>query len=139
MNRQDARDAKEPGIEIDAIASAVIEAAVEVHRVLGPGFLEVVDEQALGFELALHGVPFVRQPTIPVVYKGQVVGDARPDMLVAKRLIVELKTVDQLAPMHLAQGLSYLKATGLPLSLVINFNVSVLLRGVRRVVLSGFE
>ena len=101
--------------------------------------MEVVYEQALGFELALHGVPFVRQPTIPVVYKGQVVGDARPDMLVAKRLIVELKTVDQLAPMHLAQALSYLKATELPLSLVIYFNVSVLLRGVRRVVLSGFE
>jgi len=139
VNRQDARGAKEPGTEIDAIASVVIEAAVEVHRVLGPGFLEVVYEQALGFELALRGVPFVRQPMVPVFYKGQVVGDARPDILVAERLIVELKTVDQLAPIHLAQALSYLKATGLALSLLINFNVPVLLRGVRRVVLSAFR
>jgi GxxExxY protein len=138
VNRQDARDARgleEPPREVDAVASAVLQAAVEVHRVLGPGFLEGVYEQALGVELTLRRIPFVRQPAMVVVYKDHVVGDVRPDVLVAERLIVELKTVDRLAPIHLAQALSYLKATQLPLALVINFNVPVLLRGVRRVVL----
>jgi len=138
VNRQDAKDARkleEPGGEIDAVASAVLEAAVEVHRVLGPGFLEGVYEQALDVELTLRCIAFVRQPPIAVVYKDRLVGDMRPDLLVARRLIVELKTVDQLGSIHLAQALSYLKATQLPLALVINFNVPVLLRGVRRVVL----
>ena len=74
VNRQDARVAREPETQINAIASAVIKAAVEVHRILGPGFLEAVDEQALGFELALRGIPFARQPAVPIVYKGHVVG-----------------------------------------------------------------
>jgi GxxExxY protein len=139
VNRQDARDARgeeEPGSEVDAVASAVLEAAVEVHRVLGPGFFEGVFEQALDLELALRLIPFVRQPSMAVVYKERVVGDVRPDLLVAGCLIVELKTVDRLASIHLAQALSYLKATRLKLALVINFNVRVLLHGVRRVVLS---
>jgi GxxExxY protein len=138
MNRQDARDARgqsEPGGEIDAVAAAVLGAAVEVHRVLGPGFLEEVYEQALDCELTLRGVPFIRQPSLTVVYKDRLVGELRPDLMVAGCLIVELKTVGQLAPIHLAQALSYLKATGLPLALVINFSVPVLLRGVRRVAL----
>jgi GxxExxY protein len=137
VNRQDAKDARsrsEPAGEIDAVAAAVVEAAVEVHRVLGPGFLESVYEQAFDLELTLRRVPFVRQPSIAVVYKDRLLGELRPDLIVADRLIVELKTVDRLAPIHLAQALSYLKATRLPLALVINFNVPVLLRGVRRVV-----
>ena len=109
---------------------------MEVHKILGPGFLESVYEHALGFELAIRGVPFVRQPVVPIVYKSNVVGEARPDLLVADRLIVELKTIDQFAPIHLGQALAYLKATGLTLSLLINFKVPVLLHGVRRVVRS---
>jgi GxxExxY protein len=120
---------------VDALASAVLNAAVEVHRVLGPGFFESVYEQALCLELTLRSVPFVRQPAMAVVYKNHLVGDVRPDLLVAQRLIIELKTVDRLAPIHLAQALSYLKATQLALALVVNFNVPVLLRGMRRVVL----
>jgi GxxExxY protein len=77
----------------------------------------------------------VRQPAIGVVYKDRSVGDMRPDLLVAQRLVVELEATERLAPIHLAQALSYLRATRLPLALVINFNVPVLLRGVRRVVL----
>jgi GxxExxY protein len=126
---------EEPGGEVDEAASAVLEVAVEVHRVLGPGFFEGVYEQALDFELTLRGIPFARQPPMAIVYKDRLVGEVRPDLLVAQRLIVELKTVDQLAPIHLAQALSYLKATRLALALVINFNVPVLLRGVGRVVL----
>jgi GxxExxY protein len=117
------------------MATAVLQAAVEVHRVLGPGFFEGVYEQALDLELTLRRIAFVRQPAVAIVYKDHPVGDVRPDLLVAERLIVELKTVDRLAPIHLAQALSYLKATQLQLALVINFNVPVLLRGVRRVVL----
>jgi GxxExxY protein len=116
------------------VAATVVAAAVEVHRVLGPGFLETVYEEALNVELALREVRFVRQPLIPVAYKNHRVGDMRPDMLVADCLVVELKAVDQLGPTHLAQALSYLRATSLPLALVINFNVQVLLRGVRRVI-----
>jgi GxxExxY protein len=137
MDRQDAKDARErdePGGEVDALACAVVEAAVEVHRRLGPGFFESIYEHALCFELTQRGIPFVRQPAVAIQYKDQIVGEARPDLLVAARLIVELKTVDALAPIHLAQALSYLKATALPLALVVNFNVPVLLRGVRRVV-----
>jgi GxxExxY protein len=138
VNRQDARSAREleePGGEVDQVASSVLQAAVEVHRVLGPGFFEGVYEEALDVELTLRGIPFVRQPAIGVVYKARSVGDMRPDLLVAQRLVVELKAIDRLAPIHLAQALSYLRATRLPLALVINFNVPVLLRGVRRVVL----
>jgi GxxExxY protein len=139
MDRQDTKDAKgleEPAGDVDAVASSVLRACVEVHRVLGPGFLESTYELALDLELTSRGVPFVRQPPVAVAYKDRSVGEMRPDFLVAQRLIVELKTVDQLAPVHLAQALSYLKATGLQLALVVNFNVPVLLRGVRRVVLS---
>jgi GxxExxY protein len=118
------------------VASATLQAAIEVHRVLGPGFLESVYENALDMELADRGIQFVRQPVVPVVYKQRVVGDTRPDLLVEGCLVVELKAVDRLAPIHLAQAMSYLKATRLPLALVVNFNVPVLLRGVRRVVRS---
>ena len=141
MSRQDAKDARrvrnEPGAEVDGLATTVIEAAVEVHCALGPGLLEAVYERALGVELTIRGVPFVRQPSVVVRYKGQVVGDARPDLLVAERLIVELKAIDCLGSSHLAQAMAYLAATRLPLALLINFNVPVLLRGVRRVVRSA--
>jgi GxxExxY protein len=126
----------EPSPHIDAIATAVLDAAVEVHRVLGQGFLESVYHTALCIELDLRRIPFVSQPALHVPYKGQLAGEARPDLFVAQRLIVELKTVDSIAPIHLAQALSYLKATHLPLALLINFNVPVLLRGVRRVIRS---
>ena len=74
---------------------------------------------------------------VAVRYKNELIGEARLDMLVARRLVVELKAVDAIVPIHLAQAISYLKATGLPLALLIDFNVPVLLRGVRRVVYSS--
>jgi len=138
MDHEDTRDTgglEGVGGDIEAVASMVLQASVEVHRVLGAGFFESTYEQALDLELTLRGVPFVRQPAVTVAYKDRIVGEMRPDFLVAQRVIVELKTVDELAPIHLAQALSYLKATQLWLALVINFNVPVLLRGVRRVVL----
>jgi len=126
----------EPNRELDQLAHAVIGAAIEVHRALGPGFLESVYEEALSFELEQRAVPFTRQHVISVSYKGRPVGEGRLDMLVAGRLVVELKAVDELAPIHMAQVISYLKATGHKLGLLINFNVPILKQGIRRVVLS---
>ena len=124
----------EPDPGLDAAAHAIVDAALEVHRVLGPGFLESVYEEALGVELTLRRVPFRRQVPISLDYKGVPVGHARLDLLVADRLIIELKAVDNLASVHWAQLLSYLKATKLTLGLLINFNVPTLRQGIKRVI-----
>jgi GxxExxY protein len=124
----------EPEKRTDGLAHDVIGAAIEVHRHLGPGFLESVYEEALCVELADHGIPFERQKEIGVLYKGRTVGRHKIDLLVGQLLIVELKTVEALAEIHKAQVISYLKATGLSLGLLINFNVSILKSGIHRVV-----
>ena len=124
----------EPDAAIDALAHRVIGAAIEVHRELGPGYLECVYEEALCVELALRQTHFARQAPFHLLYKGVPVGEGRIDLLVEERLVVELKTVDRLAPIHIAQILSYLKALRQPLGLLINFKVAR--AGVRRVVLS---
>ena len=126
----------EPDAELDRLAHEVIGAAIEVHRVLGPGFLESVYEEALCVELASRGVPFARQVTVKVEYKGHTVGEGKIDLLVADRLIVELKAVEALLPIHSAQVISYMKAAGCRLSLLISFNVPVLKEGLKRIVLS---
>ncbi|MBI4537569.1 MAG: GxxExxY protein [candidate division NC10 bacterium] len=127
---------KEPPPEVDLLAGAVVEASMEVHRHLGPGFLESVYEEALGVELSIRRIPFERQRPFTVVYKGHPVGEARIDLVVGGVLVVELKAVDALAPIHKAQLISYLKASGLQLGLLINFNVPVLRSGIHRVVLT---
>ena len=126
----------EPVKRVDELARAVIGAAIEVHRHLGPGFLEGLYEEALSLELADAGIAFERQKEIGVVYKGRTIGKHRLDLLVDGNLIVELKTVDELADIHKAQVISYLKATGFPLGLLINFNVPVLRSGIQRIVYS---
>ncbi len=127
----------EPDKETDDLAKAVIGAAIEVHRILGPGYLERVYEQALTIELGLRGVPFAGQVPIGVEYKGQRVGEGRLDLLVGGKLIVELKAVDTFAPIHSAQVMSYLKTMNLRLGLLINFNVPLLKYGIKRVILSA--
>jgi len=128
---------KEPSPKkLDGLAKSVIDAAIEVHRQLGPGFLESVYEEALAVELTVREIPFERQKSIAVSYKGRVVGDGRIDLLVAGELLVELKAVEALAPIHKAQVISYLKASGHQLRLLINFNVPLLHLGIQRVVLS---
>ena len=127
---------KEPSTEIDQLARAVIGAAIEVHRVLGPGFLESIYEEALCIELESRGIPFARQVPVAVDYKGRKIGESRLDLLVGESLIVELKAVEALAPIHSAQVISYLKATRRHLGLLINFNVPVLREGLKRIVLS---
>ena len=127
----------EPPPELDAIASAAIGAALEVHRILGPGFHEGIYEEALAMELELRGISFERQKMISVSYKGRRIGEGRTDFFVENSLIIELKAAEKLLPVHHAQVISYLKATGCRLGLLINFHESVLRQGIRRVVLSA--
>jgi GxxExxY protein len=149
MNRQDAKTPNqkssgqnlrtaraEPDEKLDQLARAIIDAALEVHRHLGPGYLESIYEEALAVELALRDLPFVRQIPIPVQYKGQPVGQGRLDFLVDNTLVVELKAVEVLLPVHKAQVISYLKATGHQLGLLMNFNVPVLGQGIQRIIYS---
>lgn len=112
----------------------MIGAALEVHRELGPGYLESVYEEALAHELRLAGIPFARQPVIDVPYKGVAVGTGRVDMLVDSRLILELKAVEELNPLHAAQLRSYLRMLNLELGLLINFNTEHLRTGIKRVI-----
>jgi GxxExxY protein len=126
----------EPDEELDELAHGVIGAAVEVHTKLGPGFLESIYERALCVELRARGLRFERQVVVPVDYKGIRVGAGKLDLLVADRLVVEVKTVDDLAAIHVAQLLSYLKASGRTLGLLLNFKVKRLPQGIKRVVRS---
>jgi len=131
-------DAKfvEPDAELNRISEAVIGAAIEVHRILGPGFLESVYENALCVELRLRGIPFVRQAVFPVIYKDEKVGEHRVDLIVHQLLVVELKAAESLTPIFTAQSISNLKTSSRQLCLLINFNVRVLKDGIKRVVLT---
>ena len=120
-------------VGVNEVARRVVNAAIEVHRHLGPGYLESVYQAALEIELGLRSVNFERQAAFRVEYKEQEVGVGRMDLLAERSVIVEIKAVEHLNEVHLAQALSYLKATGLPLALLINFKVPVLLRGVKRI------
>ena len=120
---------------LEYLAKKVIGAALEVHKILGPGYLESVYEEALAKELSLREISFERQKSINVVYKGFEIGEGRLDFLIDKELIVELKAVDSLSVIHTAQVISYLKATNLRLGLLINFKALRLKEGIKRVVL----
>src|SRR5438105_3903068 len=109
--------------EDEELAHKIIGAAIEVHRILGPGFIESIYERALCHELTLRGVPFQRQVELIVRFKDFDIPGQRLDLLVGGRVITDLKTVEALAPIHQAQLLSYLKTTGLRLGLLINFKV----------------
>ncbi len=128
-------ESEEAPQELDRLANAVIGAAIEVHRALGPGLLESVYEEALCIELKMRGLPFVREAVVPVRYKGQTAGELRLDLLVGNILIVELKAVEELAQIHSAQLLSYMRLTGHKLGLLINFNVPLLKNGIKRLIL----
>jgi GxxExxY protein len=127
---------REPSAALDALASRVIGAAIEVHRVLGPGFLESVYEEALMLEFALRNIPFECQKKVVVEYKGHEIGEGRIDFVVDGVLVVELKAAERILPIHKAQVLSYLKTTRCRLGLLLNFHENLLREGLRRVVLS---
>jgi GxxExxY protein len=113
----------------------VIAAAIEVHRTLGPGLLESAYETCLCRELSGRGIPYERQAPRPVSYKGELLDAGyRIDVLVDDCLLVELKAVDKIEPVHIAQVLTYLKLADLWLGLLINFNVPLLNQGIKRLV-----
>ena len=120
--------------DVEALAKRVIGAAIEVHRLLGPGLLESHYQKALSHELTLRGIPHVREAEYDVVYKGMPIGKAFFDFLVDDRLIVELKAVEALTDLHRSQVITYLKLKGMPLALLINYNVGLLRDGIRRVI-----
>src|SRR5437762_6842975 len=126
--------------DINQLTELVIGCAIEVHRALGPGLLESAYEICLCRELSLRGIPLKRQVAILVEYKGVKLDCGyRADLIVGLKILVEIKAVDQLAPIHEAQLLSYLKLSGLNVGLLINFNERVLTHGVRRKVLGPPE
>lgn len=122
------------------LSERVLGACIEVHRHLGPGLLESAYEQCLCHELSLRGLSFARQRPLPVCYKGVLLDCGyRLDVVVEDKLVLELKAVEHLLPLHEAQVLTYLKLTGLDVGLLVNFNTSVLRRGIRRLVRRGAE
>lgn len=121
----------------DQLTKVAIGAAIEVHRELGPGLLESVYERCLTHELMLGGIEVARQAKVPVHYKGLSFEEQlRCDLLVENCLLIELKTVEKVMPVHKAQVLSYLRLLGLPLGLLINFHEYKLIDGVHRLVTS---
>jgi GxxExxY protein len=125
--------------ELNKTTRAIIGAAIEVHRQLGPGLLESSYRECLCRELLLRGIPFERERPLPLEYKGIHLGCGyRVDLLVANSVVVEIKSVEALAPIHEAQLLTYLRIGGWRLGLLINFNVAVLKSGIRRRIL-GYE
>jgi GxxExxY protein len=122
--------------ERDPISAEVIGAAIEVHRILGPGLLESAYEECLCHELSLRKIVFERQVALPVVYKGiRLDCGYRLDIVLLGKLVIEIKAVEHLLPIHDAQLLTYLKLSGIRVGLLLNFNVPLLRDGIRRFVL----
>jgi GxxExxY protein len=127
-------------MRINEITESIIGAAIEVHRALGPGLLESAYEECLCQELALRGVPFERQRPLPLAYKGTRLDCGyRLDLVVAGAVVVEVKSVEGLLPIHEAQLMTYLRLGGWKVGLLINFNVPVLKQGICRRVLKFDE
>jgi GxxExxY protein len=118
------------------LTERIIGCAIEVHRQLGPGLLEGTYEAALCIELQISRLNFVRQPIFPVIYKGQVIGEYRLDLIVEDTVIVEIKSVERFDPVFEAQVLTYLRVTGKEIGLLMNFNSRLLRDGIKRYVLS---
>lgn len=123
------------GLLYPELSHAIVGAAIEVHRHIGPGQLESVYQRALASELARRRIPARAQVPIEMLYKGDKVGDFFADFIVDDKIVVELKATDRPHGVHVAQVLSYLRATNLKLGLLMNFNAPVMYRGVRRVIL----
>jgi len=122
--------------ELDNLAKAVVDAAFRVHVILGPGLLESAYQACLEIELKKRGVAFLTQPLLPICYEGATIeGAYRIDLLVGDQLVVELKAIDQLLPVHSAQLLTYLRLSGKRLGLLINFNTPLIKDGIKRIAL----
>jgi GxxExxY protein len=127
-------------METNELTKAIIGAAIEVHRELGPGLLESIYEEALCHELSLRGIAFVRQIPVQIAYKGvKLSSDLRADLFVENQVVVDLKSKEQVAKVDLIVMRSYLRLLGASVGLVLNFHVPVLREGVHRVVLNFQE
>ena len=135
FNAEDAEHAERANIlGINDLSHSVIGAAIEVHRELGPGLLESAYEAALSRELQIRAIPHLRQKTMPLTYKECAIESGyRIDLLVDNRLVIELKAIEQLLPIHSVQVLTYMRLGSFPLGLLINFNVRRLVDGIERV------
>jgi len=117
----------------DPLTEAIIACAIEVHRILGPGLLESIYEEALCHELTLRGIPFERQKAVDVLFKDKIIKGQRIDLLVYGQVIIEIKSVKALNDAFTAQPLSYLKSTKLKKALLINFGAMKLVSGIKRI------
>ena len=120
---------------LEDLIHRTIGCCIEVHRGLGPGLLESIYQRAVGLELEAAAIPFEREKSFPVTYHGRRLYNHLVDLVVDQRLLLELKAVEQLHPVHDAQVLSYLRVSKLRVALLINFNVAILPHGIRRTVL----
>ncbi|MFB6372716.1 MAG: GxxExxY protein [Bradymonadaceae bacterium] len=125
---------EEPDEETDELARETYRAALEVHKRVGPGYLESVYEEGLAAELDIRDVPFERQAEFTIDYKDREIGRGRTDFVVDDRLVVELKAITTFKDIHRAQVISYLKALDLDLGLLFNFNAELLKDGVQRII-----
>jgi len=122
-------------LDINKLTRDVIGAAIEVHKILGPGLLESAYEECLCHELKLRNISYERQKELPIEYKGiKLDCGYRLVIVVASKLILELKSCNNLEPIHKAQLLTYLKLTGIKIGLLINFNVPILKQGIKRII-----
>ena len=122
--------------ERDSLTESVIGLAIEVHRALGPGLLESAYQECLCYELKTNGIAYGRQVALPVIYKSVKLDCGyRMDLVVGDQLVVELKTVEKILPIHEAQLLTYLRLSGIRTGLLLNFNTAVLKNGIKRMVL----
>jgi len=136
MNHQDTKAPREPSEAVDRIATEIVDAAYRVHSELGPGLLESAYEVCLVHELTKRGLNVRRQVSLPVVYDSiEIEAGYRLDLVVEESVIVELKSVDALLQIHVAQVLTYLKLSGFKLGFLVNFNVVRIKDGIKRIVL----
>ena len=121
--------------EHDPLTEEIIGCAIEVHRYLGPGLYEATYEEALCLEFNEAEIPYRRQIGVPVLYKGHLIGEHRPDLVVRDRVVVEIKSVARIDAVHVAQTLMYMRLLRLPVGLLINFNCAAVRGGIRRLAL----
>ena len=119
--------------ELNALSEKIIGCAIEVHREFGPGLLESAYETALCMELKNAGLRVARQVGIPLYYKGELISEHRPDLIVEDQIVVEIKSIARFEPIHMAVMLTYLRVTGLHAGLLLNFNTPFLNQGIKRV------
>jgi GxxExxY protein len=119
----------------DALTDRIIGCAISVHKTLGPGLMEATYEEALCLELTDDGLPFTRQIGVPIFYRGHLIGEYRPDLVVDGRVVVEIKSVERLIGVHQAQVLAYMRVLNVPVGLLVNFNGEVLRTGIKRLVI----